>query len=123
MSEDKTVDQENIEKVDIHTPEGFAQAHGECKDFLANTLMTHPETGEPMIIVVPPQLQPDGSLTFVAADKADPKEGVAFMIMTMAVDLAKDIEVVENELVDSNGNPLTSDTAGGLVGPDGQPLS
>lgn len=127
MSEDNTnVQEEEIKTVDINTEDGFAQAHEQCKAYLGDVFMKHPTTGDPMIIVVPPQLQQDGTLTFVCSDKADAEEGVAFMIMTAPVNISKDVEIVapDGGIVDADGKPISSETgSAGIIGLDGRPLA
>ena len=89
------------------------EAIEESKNFLADLLLTDPQTQEKLFVATNVQMNEDGSVSIICVDDVDSEKAIMHTIFSGYVKKASDEPQEESNIVTPNS---------GLVGLDGQPL-
>jgi len=95
-------------------------AHAESKNFLADLLLTDPETREKLFIATNVDMNNDGSVSIVCVSDIDSDTGIMHTIYSSHV--SKSEEKEENVKPDSDIPIVDIHVPSSIVGLDGRPL-
>ena len=111
--------EENVNEIEVGTEAeapvfNKEDAIKESKDFLADLLLTDPETEEKLFVAANPQMNEDGSVSIVVVGDLESETAIMHTIFSGLVRKADGEPQEESNIVTPNS---------GLVGLDGQPLA